>query len=67
LTGTEARPQPVPNDEYLRTGRGRTPVAGRDPFSGLMYADLADSVRSGTGPLSFGVVWPRAGRRASAR
>jgi len=32
-----------------------------------MYADLADSVRSGTGPLSFGVVWPRAGRRASAR
>jgi len=31
----------------LRTVRGRAPVTGRDPFSGLVYADLADSVRSG--------------------
>jgi len=48
---------------YLRTGRGRTPVTGRDPFSGLVYADLADSVRPGPGPASFGVVWSRAGQR----
>ena len=28
--------------------------------------DLADSVQSGPGPLSFGVVWPRAGKRPRA-
>jgi hypothetical protein len=51
---------------YLRTGRGRTPVTGRGRFSGLLHADLADSVRSGTGPPPFGVVWPRAGKGPGA-
>src|SRR6266568_6162774 len=57
------QPPPVQIGGYLRTGRGRTPVTGRAPFSGLVYADLADSVRSGTGLASFGVVWSRAGQR----
>jgi hypothetical protein len=42
----------------LRTGRVRTPVTERDPFSGLVYADLADPVRYQVGVIRCGVGRP---------